>query len=124
MSVHAFPRIVFNGIRDRSRRPFMRPEITFAQHTPLLRLFTETGPTETTYVGVGDSSFASVFGEATLDPRSKFYNLQSLLALTLLGEGNGFYVKRLQPEDANAPSRICLALEMVKDFVQIGRAHV
>lgn len=119
MSVHAFPRIVFNGIRDRSRRPFMRPEITFAQHTPLLRLFTETGPTETTYVGVGDSSFASVFGEATLDPRSKFYNLQSLLALTLLGEGNGFYVKRLQPEDANAPSRICLALEMVKDFVPV-----
>lgn len=119
MSVHAFPRIVFNGIRDRSRRPFMRPEITFAQHTPLLRLFTETGPTETTYVGVGSDSFASVFGEATLDRRSKFYNLQSELALTLLGEGNGFYVKRLTPEDAARPARISLALEVVKDFVPV-----
>ncbi len=119
MSVHAFPRIVFNGIRDRSRRAFIRPEITFAQHTPLLRLFAETGPTETTYVGVGDDSFASIFGEKTLDPRSKFFNTQSLLALTLLGEGNGFYVKRLKPEDVNNASKIILALEIVKDNIPV-----
>lgn len=122
MSVHAFPRIVFNGIRDRSRRPFIRPEITFAQHTPLLRLFTETGTTETVYVGTSDGSsgsFASAFGEKTLDPRSKYFNMQSLLALTLLGEGNGFFIKRLKPEDAGNTSRIILALEIVKDNIPV-----
>ncbi len=117
MSVNAFPKIVFNGIRDLSRRPFIRPEITFAQHTPLLRLFTETGPTETTYVGVGSDSFAGVFGEKTLDPRSKFFNMQSLLALELLGEGNGYFVKRLRPEDAGNNARIILGLELVKEEV-------
>lgn len=114
---NAVPKVVFNGIRDLSRRAFIRPEITFAQHTPLLRLFTETGPTHTTYVGDSDDGFAQIFGQNSLAPRSEFFNLQSLLALNLLGQGNGFYVKRLQPEDAGLPARIIVALEMVKDSV-------
>lgn len=117
MSIHAFPRIVFNGIRDRSRRPFIRPEITFAQHTPLLRLFTETGPTETTYVGDTGDSFASIFGATSLDQRSKYFNLQSLLALNLLGEGNGFFVKRLRPEDAGNNARVTIGIEIVRDEI-------
>jgi len=114
---NAVPRIVFNGIRDRSRRAFIRPETTYAQHTPLLRLFTETGPTETTYVGDSDDGFAGIYGQMSLDPRSKFFNQQSLLALNLLGQGNGFYVKRLRPEDARNPSRITVAIDMVRDLV-------
>lgn len=114
---NAVPRIVFNGIRDRSRRAYIRPETSYAQHTPLLRLFTETGPTETTYVGDSDDGFASIFGQMSLDPRSKFFNQQSLLALNLLGQGNGFYVKRLRPEDAKNPSRITVAIDMVRDLV-------
>ncbi|BEG72650.1 tail sheath protein [Pseudomonas phage PA1C] len=114
---NAVPKVVFNGIRDRSRRAFIRPEITFAQHTPLLRLFTETGPTETTYVGDSEDGFASIFGQSSLDPRSKYFNQQSLLALNLLGQGNGFYVKRLKPEDAGNPARITVALEMVQDMI-------
>ncbi|ARV76650.1 tail sheath protein [Pseudomonas phage Phabio] len=114
---NAVPRIVFNGIRDRSRRAFIRPEMTFAQHTPLLRLFTETGPTETTYVGDSDDGFAGIFGQLSLDPRSKYFNQQSLLALNLLGQGNGFYVKRLRPEDARNPARLTVAIDMVRDLV-------
>lgn len=114
---NAVPRIVFNGIRDRSRRAFIRPETSYAQHTPLLRLFTETGPTETTYVGDTDDGFASIFGQSSLDQRSKFFNQQSLLALNLLGQGNGFYVKRLKPEDAGNPSRIIVAIDIVRDLV-------
>jgi hypothetical protein len=116
---NAVPQVVFNGIRDRSRRPFIRPEITYAQHCPLLRLFTETGPTETTYVGDSDDGFASIFGADSLAPRSKYFNLQSLLALNLLGQGNGFYVKRLKPEDAGAPARLIMALEMVRDMIPV-----
>lgn len=114
---NAVPRIVFNGIRDRSRRAFIRPETSYAQHTPLLRLFTETGPTETTYVGDSDDGFAGIFGQMSLDPRSKFFNQQSLLALNLLGQGNGFYVKRLRPEDARNPARITVGIDMVRDLI-------
>lgn len=114
---NATPRVVFSGIRDRSRRALIRPDESYAQHTPLLRLFTETGPTATTYVGDTDDGFAGIYGQISLDPRSKFFNQQSLLALNLLGQGNGFYVKRLRPEDASNPSRIIVAIDMVRDMV-------
>lgn len=115
--INAVPRVTFFGIRDLSRRAFQRPPVTFAQHTPLLRLFTETGPTETTYVGNDEGGFATIYGENSLDPRSKFFNQQSNLALNLLSEGNGFYVKRLVPEDAANAARLIVALEMVVDNV-------
>lgn len=114
---NAVPRVIFNGIRDRSRRALIRPDETYAQHTPLLRLFTETGPTATTYVGDTDDGFAGIYGQMALDPRSKYFNQQALLALNLLGQGNGFYVKRLKPEDAANPARIILALDVVRDMV-------
>lgn len=114
---NATPRVVFSGIRDRSRRALIRPDESYAQHTPLLRLFTETGPTATTYVGDTDDGFAGIYGQLSLDPRSKYFNQQSLLALNLLGQGNGFYVKRLRPEDAASPARIIVAIDMVRDMV-------
>ena len=114
---NAVPKVTFNGIRDLSRRAFQRPPVTFAQHTPLLRLFCETGPTDTTYVGNDEGGMATIYGESTLAPRSRYFNQQSLLALQFLSEGNGFYVKRLTPEDAGNPARIIVALEMVRDYV-------
>lgn len=114
---NAVPKVTFNGIRDLSRRAFQRPPVTFAQHTPLLRLFTETGPTKTTYVGNDEGGFATIYGESSLSPRSKFFNQQSLLALQFLGEGNGFYVKRLSPSDAGNSARLIVAIEMVRDYV-------
>jgi len=114
---NATPKIVFGGINDKSRGTLRRGDITYAQHTPLLRLFTETGPTETTYIGNDSGSFNSVFGDQTLGRRSKYYNLQSMLAEKLLGEGNGFYVKRLVPDDANDAARIVVALELVADTI-------
>lgn len=114
---NAVPRVIFNGIRDRSRQALIRPDETYAQHTPLLRLFTDTGPTAATYVGDTDDGFAGIYGQMSLDPRSKYFNQQSMLALNLLGQGNGFYVKRLKPEDAGNSARIILAIDMVRDMV-------
>lgn len=111
------PKIVFGGINDQSRGTLVRGDITYAQHCPLLRLFTETGPSETTYVGDSSGSFASIYGSQTLGRRSKYHNLQSLLAEKLLAEGNGFYVKRLIPEDAPKQARVILALEIVEDLI-------
>lgn len=114
---NAVPRVIFNGIRDRSRRALIRPDESYAQHTPLLRLFTETGPTATNYVGDTDDGFAGIYGQNSLDPRSKYFNTQSLLALNLLGQANGFYVKRLRPEDSGNPARLIVAIDMVRDMV-------
>jgi hypothetical protein len=116
-NINGVPKVTFYGIRDLSRRAFQRPPVTFAQHTPLLRLFTETGPEETTYVGNEEGGFATIYGQNSLATRGKWFNMQSLLATQLLSEGNGFYVKRLKPEDAGNSGRIIVALEMVRDMV-------
>lgn len=114
---NAAPKVVFGGINDLSRRAPVRDPETFAQHTPLLRLFTQTGPEETTYVNNASGGFAGIYGSETLSRRSKYFNTQSLLAETLLAEGNSFFVKRLKPEDAAPPARIILAIDLVRDEI-------
>src|SRR5690606_16314540 len=114
--VNSTPRIVFGGINDKSRGTPTRAEITYPQHAPLLRLFTQTGPSETTYIGPESASFNAIFGMETLNRRSKYYNLQSMLAEVLMGEGNGFFIKRLIPEDAKK-SRLIVGIEIVRDQI-------
>lgn len=111
---NAAPKIIFEGINDQSRGTMAQEPETFAQHTPLLRLFCQSGPTHTIYPG---QEFTTIFGTETLNRRSKYFNTQSLLAETLLGEGNGFFVKRLTPEDAAPPARITLAIDIVRDEI-------
>lgn len=114
---NATPRIVFGGINDKSRGTIARGPVTFAQHCPLLRLFCETGPTATTYVGTDGANFNALFGSETLNRRGKYFNMQSLLAEKMLGNANGFWVKRLTPADAGNPARIIVALEIVADEI-------
>jgi len=114
---NAAPKFIFGGINDLSRRTMVLEPETYPQHMPLLRLFTQTGPEETTLVNQNSGSFNDLFGMETLSRRGKFFNLQSLLAETLLAEGNSFFVKRLRPEDAPNPARIIVAIDMVDDEV-------
>jgi len=114
---NAAPKIIFGGINDRSRGTLVRDPETYPQHLPLVRLFTQTGPEETTLVNSNSASFNDIFGNQTLARRSKFHNLQSLLVETLLAEGNPIFVKRLRPEDAPNPARIIVAIDLVNDQI-------
>lgn len=109
------PDVVYNGIDDQSRGTLAPREVTMAQHTPVLHLFTQTGPEFAFYPG---ENFSATYGPESLNRRSPYFNLQSLLAETLLGEGNGFWVKRLKPDDAGAPARVILALDIVEDDIE------
>lgn len=115
--VNAAPKVIYGGINDQSRGTLVREPETFPQHLPLLRLFTQTGPEKTTLVDSTSGGFNGIFGGESLNRRSKYFNMQSLLAETLLAEGNPFFVKRLRPEDATPPSRLILAIDMVPDRI-------
>lgn len=115
--VNAAPKLITGGINDQSRGTLVREPVTFPQHLPLLRLFTETGPETTTLVGTSGSGFNELYGANSLNRRSKYFNTQSLLAETLLAEGNAFFVKRLKPEDAGNPARVIVGIDIVKDMV-------
>ena len=115
-SINSTPRIVYGGINDKSRGTPSRAPITYPQHAPLLRLWCESGTDKTVFLGNENSDFNTMFGAQTLARRGKFFNLQSLLAETLLAAGNGFFVKRLIPSDAKK-SRLIVGLEIVRDEI-------
>ncbi len=112
---NAAPRVIFNGINDLSPRQNTPLPETFAQHTPLLYLLTETGPEETTFVG---SDFTAIYGAESLNRRGKYFNLQSMYAERLLSRGNGFYVKRLRPDDAGNEARVTVCIDIVEDDLE------
>lgn len=115
--VNAAPKVIFGGINDQSRGTLVREPETYPQHTPLLRLFLQTGPETTTLVDNSSGGFSAIFGEDSLARRGKFFNLQSLLLETLLAEGNPVFIKRLKPSDAPAPARIIVAIDLVRDMI-------
>lgn len=109
------PDVVYNGIDDQSRGTPTPRQVTMAQHTPILQMFTQTGPEYAYYPG---ENFSAIYGAETLNRRGPYFNLQTLLAETLLAEGNGFWVKRLKPDNAGDPARIIIALDIVEDDVE------
>lgn len=114
---NSHPRFVFGGINDQSRGSIPLEAETFAQHLPLLRLFCQDGPSNTFYFGPNSGNFADIYGGETLNRRSKYFNSQSLLAEQLLEQGNGFFVKRLIPDDAPPPARLALGIDIVEDDI-------
>jgi hypothetical protein len=114
---NSHPRFIFGGINDQSRGTIPLEAETFAQHLPLVRIFAQDGPSETFYIGPNSGSFADIYGSDTLNRRSKYFNTQSLLVEQLLEQGNGLFVKRLIPDDAEAPARLILAMDIVEDDI-------
>lgn len=117
---NAAPKTIFNGINDQSRGQNTPLPETFAQHTPLMHFFSPSGPEETTYVG---ADFTSIYGTEALNRRGPYFNMQSMMIERLLQNGNGFYAKRLKPDDAGNPARIIVAIDLVEDTFErkIGR---
>lgn len=114
---NATPLLAFSGINDQSRGTNVRVVRTTGQFAPLLRIFAETGPTETTLVDTQSGSLTDIYGLKTLDRRGKFFNMQTLLAEALAAEGVPLFIKRLRPDDAGNPARITLAIDVVRDEI-------
>lgn len=114
--INAAPKVLFDGIRDVSTGVNALVPEPAPQHLPLLRLFTETGPEETTLVD--GQSFTAIYGENSLNPRKDYFNMSSLFARELMGQGNALMVKRVTPSDISAASRLIVAIDIATDQVQ------
>lgn len=102
------PRIILNGIDDHSNRtPVIEPE-SLPQHLPALFLLTE----KSEEVGIASGTYLNnKYGSKTLDIRSTFYNHQSALASTILGEGNQIMVVPVKlPQAKKASLRISVEI--------------
>lgn len=114
--ISAAPILNLEGIKDSSARAPVREPLQLPTHLPLVLLFTEWGPEHPELVG--GQALNGIFGAQSFDPRSKYYNHQSELAATVVGEGNAIMVKRLRPSDAGPKARVLLSLDIVPDQIQ------
>lgn len=109
------PRPILRGIDDQSgRQPVYEPE-AIPSHLPHIFLFTESGGLEP-QLGVGDK-IVSHFGRKTFDESSEYATHQTVIANTVMAEGNNCLIQRLVPPGANPPSSVRLAIDIVEDMV-------
>ncbi len=112
--VNAAPRINLLGAEDVSARaPVIEPEV-FPTHLPHAFVWAEWGPANLPQLASGDF-IATTFGPKTLDPRSKYFNHQSLLVNTLQGQGNAVMLQRVIPEDIGPKARLLLSIDIVQE---------
>lgn len=114
--ISAAPALHLQGIKDASQRAVVREAEQVPTHLPHVMLFTAKGP-EHAVLSVG-GGFDTLFDAKSLDPRYPYYNHQSEMAATLMGNGNAIFVTRLKPADAAPPARLLLSLDIVADQVQ------
>ena len=112
LPVNGAPEVYFLGTKDDSTKqlPYIPPER--ATHIPYFILFTEKGPVgKKNYVG---SNVSAIYGEATFDPKSPYFNNANLLADKLLGLGNPLVIQRVLPEEAmNKIANVTIYLDVL-----------
>lgn len=112
--VSAAPQLILLGTDDQSRRAMPRSVALRPTHLPLVLFFAQRGKAGPRLMTNGDQS---LYGDATFDPLSPYYNMATPYITGFLGRGNAVMGERLIPEDAGpeASARICLELIEIKE---------
>lgn len=110
--IKATPRANLKGIQDLSRRTLAVEAEEIPQHLPHIYLLTERGP-ELPQIVIGDS-FDRLYGAKSLEYKSKFATHQTVLARTIMANGNSIMVERIKPANAKT-ALLRFSLEVVRD---------
>ena len=98
MIQNAVPKAYMLGIQDQSTQAAPAVIQQVSSHCALVPLFTQRGTTEPTLVD--GNAINTVFGSASFDSRQPYFNHQTIMAQTILGQGNQLFVSRILPPDA------------------------
>lgn len=111
----ATPRPILRGYRDVSRKQLPVVPEQIPTHLPHFYLLAERGSPGAKLGDGGD--LKRIFGDATFDVNSKYYNHQTLGALTAM-RSQQIFVERVTPPNAKT-STLRLSLELVEDDVEV-----
>lgn len=98
------PRIVLHGINDRSARTVPLEPEQLPQHLPAVFLLSEMSEA----VSIASGSYLTTrYGDKTVNPKTAFYNHQTVLAQHILAEGNQVMVFPIKlPDSKKATLRL------------------
>lgn len=110
----ATPKAILKGIRDLSKRALVPAPEQIPTNLPQVFLLAERGPAWPQVV-IGDA-FTSLYGDKTLDLQSKYANHQTVLATTMMKNGNSLLVQRIVPPGAKK-ALLRLSVEVIRTQV-------
>lgn len=115
--VNAAPATYNNGINDQSiRTPVPVPEDR-PTHLPLSFFYAKRGP-KSLQLTVGNSRNL-MYGDATFDPTSKYFNHATLMNNVINSQGNSQMTQRIVPDDAPPPATARLSLDILAAAVPV-----
>ena len=114
---NAAPRPILRGIRDLSGRPPVYEPELIPTHLPHAFIFAERGGLLPELVA-GDK-MVRMFGRKTFQPRTAYYNHQTVMVEKVNAEGNQLMVQRVLPPDANPPATARLSVDVVEDELPV-----
>lgn len=114
---NAAPRPILRGIKDMSARPPVYMPELIPTHLPHLFAFTERGGLYPELVA-GDS-MVRMYGRRSFEPRSKYYNHQTVAIEKINAEGNRMMIQRVLPPDANPAATARLSIDIVEDDIPL-----
>lgn len=104
------------GINDVSGRPPVIDPEAIPTHLPHVWFYARKGRT-LPQLSSGDS-LITAYGSETFNPRSKYYNHQTILVNALQGQGNAVMSQRILPDDVGPKSRLLFSIEIVSDNIE------
>ena len=107
----AAPFANLRGINDQSRGQLEPVAEALPMHLPMIHLLCERGPT-TPVLGIG-TALTGTFGEKTFDYTEAYANQATVMANTIMGQGNSIMVQRVVADDAKQ-ARLRLCVEVVQ----------
>jgi hypothetical protein len=108
--VNAAPTTVQRGTQDLSTQVVPREPLVFPQHLPKFLLFTQDGPT--TPQLVSGNEMVRMYGAASFDPLSLYYNHATVFATLANAQGNALMIERVIPADAGPEANLTLWLDV------------
>jgi len=119
--VNAAPKVINNGIKDESfRTPVAVPEDR-PTHLPLSFFYAKKGPRDP-QLCVGNSRNA-LYGDATFDPTSSYFNHASLMNNVINSQGNSQLCVRIVPDDAGPAATIRLSMDVLATAVPVYKRN-
>ena len=109
---NASPQIIMLGAEDKSTRVITPDEELYPQHLPLFMFFAKKGTTDRIIVDA--TKARNVYGDATFEVNSDYFNHASKFAVTALGIPNNCMTKRIVPSDAGARSNIAIYIDVLE----------
>ena len=113
--VNAAPMYIALGAKDSSGRTEPRVPEARPTHLPKIYLYASGGPKEP--ITCGGSERVRIFGDATFDPLSKYYNHATVFADQINRAGNQGRYQRIIPDDAGPEPNMMLSLDFVETEV-------